>query len=85
MQGSSISIYEYFFPSVTIFVSGALSLSVITLNRVFGIVMPKFANLLEFNRFLVYTILAVIWLISIGASVPALYFRKYHVSMNKLN
>ena len=63
------------FPSiVAIFVSGALSLTVITLNRVTGIVMPKLANILESNRLIVYIILAVIWLISFGVAVPTFLY-----------
>ena len=64
---------------VTIFVSGALSLTVITLNRVIGIAMPRVADVLELNRFIVYTILVVIWLISIGTAVPTYLYQAYQV------
>ena len=65
---------------MTFLVSGALSLTVITLNRIIGIVMPRFANLLKLNRFSVYSILAVVWTLSFAAAAPSFYFRKYYVS-----
>ena len=65
---------------MTFLVSGALSLTVITLNRIIGIVMPRFANLLKLNRLSVYSILAVVWTLSFAAAAPCFYFRKYYVS-----
>ena len=63
------------------FMSGALSLTAITLlNRVVGIMMPKLANILELNRSIVYCILVVIWLISFGAAIPTFDYRRYDVS-----
>ena len=64
---------------VTIFLSGALSLTAITLNRVIGIAMPRLANMLEMNRFIVYAILAFIWIVSFGTAVPTFNFRRYDV------
>ena len=62
------------------FVSGALSLTAITLNRVVGIMMPKLANILELNNSIVYAILAVIWLISFGSAIPTFDYRRFDVS-----
>ena len=59
--------------------SGALSLTAITLNRLVGIMMPKLANILELNRSIVYCILGVIWLISFGAAIPTFDYRRYDV------
>ena len=68
------------FHTVSIFSSGALSLTAITLNRVVGTMMPKLANILELNRSIVYCILVVIWLISFGAAIPTFDYRRYDVS-----
>ena len=75
-------IKAYFF-SVSIFLSGALSLSAITLNRVIGIVMPKLADILELNPLIVYAILISIWLISFGTAVPNFSYRQYKVRQHK--
>ena len=63
---------------------GALSLTAITLNRVIGIAMPRLANMLEFNRFIVYVILAFIWIVSLGTAVPTFEYRRYNVSFINL-
>ena len=68
--------------SVSIFLSGALSLSAITLNRVIGIVMPKLADILELNPLIVYAILISIWLISFGTAIPNFSYRDYKVRDN---
>ena len=65
---------------VTIFLSGALSLTAITFNRVIGIAMPRLANMLEMNRYIVYAILAFIWIVSLGTAVPTFDYRRYNVS-----
>ena len=70
------------FTLVTFLLSGALSLTVITLNRVIGIVFPKLADIIHLNLLSVYAILAVIWLISFGAAVPTFSYRQYDVSSN---
>ena len=73
--------YDFFlFNTVSMFMSGALSLTAITLNRLVGIMMPKLANILELNRSIVYCILGVIWLISFGAAIPTFDYRRYDVS-----
>ena len=69
--------------SVSIFLSGALSLSAITLNRVIGIVMPKLADILELNPLIVYAILISIWLISFGIAAPNFSYRQYKVRQHK--
>ena len=72
--------YDFFlFNTVSMFMSGALSLTAITLNRLVGIMMPKLANILELNRSIVYCILGVIWLISFGAAIPTFDYRRYDV------
>ena len=63
--------------------SGALSLTVLTLNRVIGIVMPKLANTLKLNLLSVYSILAVVWMISFAAAAPGYFFRQYWVSTSR--
>ena len=68
------------FYTVSIFSSGALSLTAITLNRVVGTMMPKLANILELNRSIVYCILVAIWLISFGTAIPTFDYRRYDVS-----
>ena len=73
---------KYFF-SVAIFLSGALSLTAITLNRVIGIVMPKLADILELNPLIVYAALISIWLISFGTAVPNFSYRQYKVRQQK--
>ena len=67
---------------VTIFLSGALSLTAITFNRVIGIAMPRLANMLEMNRYIVYAILASIWIISLGTAVPTFNFRRFNVNFS---
>ena len=71
----------FFYFIVTIFLSGALSLTAITFNRVIGIAMPRLANMLEMNRFIVYAILALIWILSFGTAVPTFNYRRYDVTL----
>ena len=71
---------DIFYSIVTIFLSGALSLTAITFNRVIGIAMPRLANMLEMNRYIVYAILAFIWIVSLGTAVPTFDYRRYNVS-----
>ena len=74
--------YIFFYSIVTIFLSGALSLTAITFNRVIGIAMPRLANMLEMNRYIVYAILAFIWIISLGTAVPTFNFRRFNVNFS---
>ena len=71
--------YLSFIFSVAIFLSGALSLTAITLNRVIGIAMPTLADTLELNPLITYAILISIWLISFGTAVPNFFYREYKV------
>ena len=60
--------------------SGAFSLTIITLNKVIGIMMPNLANILISNRGIVYATLVGIWTISICSAAPSVFFREYDVS-----
>ena len=46
--------------------------------------MPRLANMLEFNRYIVYVILAFIWIVSLGTAVPTFDYRRYNVSFINL-
>ena len=66
--------------SVTFFVAGAFSLTIITLNKVIGIMMPNLANILISNRGIAYATLVGIWTISVCSAAPSVFFREYDVS-----
>ena len=68
------------FFSVGLFLCGALSLVVVTLNRVLGIVFPKGANLFKFNRKAVYCVMVLIWILSFGTAYHSTKFKSYYVS-----
>ena len=44
--------------------------------------MPRLANMLEMNRYIVYAILASIWIISLGTAVPTFNFRRFNVNFS---
>ena len=65
---------------MTFFVAGAFSLTIITLIKVIGIMMPNLANILISYPCIVYATLVGIWTISIGSAAPSIFFREYDVS-----
>lgn len=66
------------FFTVVFLVAGALSLTVITINRIVGIVFPKLANLLQMNFLSVYIILGLVWVVACAAAAPTFTFRDYY-------
>ena len=55
-------------------------MTIITLIKVIGIMMPNLANILISYRCIVYATLVGIWTISIGSAAPSIFFREYDVS-----
>ena len=55
-------------------------MTIITLIKVIGIMMPNLATILISNQYIVYVTLAGIWAISVGSAAPSLFFTEYDVS-----
>ena len=69
---------SFFYISVTFFLSGALSLMVISLNRLCGIVFPN-VQWLRLKRKTVIAILVGIWIVSVAFAGPTSFYRRYYV------
>lgn len=82
---SSLYIPSLILISVTFLVAGALNLTIISLNKVIGIMMPKVANVLISNRCIVYATLVSIWAISVVSAVWSFFFKEYNVSYLKFH
>ena len=76
-------IMEYYYTIFTLVgfcTCGALSLTLITLDRLFGIVIQSIPNLQQFKRIYIYAILIGIWICAFAAGLPSIMFRIYKVS-----